>query len=178
MQFKQLQHFEALYRLRSFVQAAQQHSVTQSALSRSLQKLEDQLGQRLFDRTTHCVEPTAAADGLIQSARDVIDATESGALSVFSDGATLVSLWLWERATRATLVDIATTARLSGASAAELRRGVSRRVYTAREGDSLPGLALRFLGSHTRWDEIRTLNDLEAGPLTPGDRLEIPDGGR
>jgi LysR family transcriptional regulator of abg operon len=74
MQLKQLQHFEALYRLRSFVQAAQQHAVTQSALSRSLQKLEGQLGQRLFDRTTHRVEPTAAADGLIQSARDVIDA--------------------------------------------------------------------------------------------------------
>jgi len=74
MRFKQLQHFEALYRLRSFVQAAQQHAVTQSALSRSLQKLEDQLGQRLFDRTTHSVEPTAAADGLIQNARDVIDA--------------------------------------------------------------------------------------------------------
>lgn len=74
MQFKQLQHFEALYRLRSFVQAAQQHAVTQSALSRSLQKLESELGQRLFDRTTHAVEPTDAAEGLIQSARDVIDA--------------------------------------------------------------------------------------------------------
>lgn len=74
MQFKQLQHFEALYRLRNFGRAAQQHSVTQSALSRSLQKLEEQLGQRLFDRTAHCVEPTDAAEGLIQSARDVIDA--------------------------------------------------------------------------------------------------------
>lgn len=74
MQFKQLQHFEALYRLRSFVRAAEQHAVTQSALSRSLQKLESELGQRLFDRTTHAVQPTDAAEGLIQSARDVIDA--------------------------------------------------------------------------------------------------------
>ncbi|HIF94478.1 MAG: LysR family transcriptional regulator [Myxococcales bacterium] len=73
MQLKQLQHFEALYRLRSFVQAADAHGVTQSALSRSLQKLEDELGQRLFDRTTHAVEPTDAAEGLIQRARDVID---------------------------------------------------------------------------------------------------------
>jgi len=73
MQLKQLQHFETLYRLRSFVQAAQQHAITQSALSRSLQKLEDDLGQRLFDRTTHAVEPTDAAEGLIQSARNVID---------------------------------------------------------------------------------------------------------
>ncbi|MFP6655227.1 MAG: LysR family transcriptional regulator, partial [Myxococcota bacterium] len=73
MQLRQLQHFEAIYRLRSFVQAAQEHAVTQSALSRSLQKLEASLGQRLFDRTTHAVEPTDAAEGLIQRARDVID---------------------------------------------------------------------------------------------------------
>ena len=74
MQIRQLQHFEALYRLRSFVQAAQEHEVTQSALSRSLQKLETDLDQRLFDRTTHAVEPTAAAEVLIARARDVIDA--------------------------------------------------------------------------------------------------------
>jgi DNA-binding transcriptional LysR family regulator len=73
VQLRQLQYFEALYRLRSFVQAAQEHGVTQSALSRSLKKLEGDLGQRLFDRTTHAVEPTEAADGLIQRARDVID---------------------------------------------------------------------------------------------------------
>ena len=73
MQLRQLIYFEAIYRLRSFVQAAQEHDVTQSALSRSLQKLEAELGQRLFDRTTHAVEPTDAAEGLIQRARDVID---------------------------------------------------------------------------------------------------------
>jgi DNA-binding transcriptional LysR family regulator len=75
MQLRQLQHFEALFRLRSFVRAAQEHAVTQSALSRSLQNLERELGQRLFDRTTHSVEPTDAAHGLIQRARDVLEAT-------------------------------------------------------------------------------------------------------
>lgn len=74
MQLRQLQHFEALYRLRSFVRAAQEHDVTQPALSRSLKKLESDLGQRLFDRTTHTVEPTAVGEGLIQRARDVIEA--------------------------------------------------------------------------------------------------------
>lgn len=74
MQLRQLQYFEALYRLRSFVQAAQEFAVTQSALSRSLKNLEAGLGQRLFDRTTHAVEPTGAAEGLIQPTRDVIDA--------------------------------------------------------------------------------------------------------
>lgn len=74
MQLRQLQYFEALFRLRSFVQAAQEHDVTQPALSRSLKKLETDLGQQLFDRTTHAVEPTEAAEGLIHRARDVIDA--------------------------------------------------------------------------------------------------------
>jgi LysR family transcriptional regulator of abg operon len=73
VQLRQLRHFEAIYRLRSFVQAAREHDLTQSALSRSLQKLEADLGQRLFDRSTHAVEPTDAAEGLIQRARDVID---------------------------------------------------------------------------------------------------------
>jgi DNA-binding transcriptional LysR family regulator len=73
MQLRQIQYFETLYRRRSFVQAAGEHDVTQSALSRSLKNLETELGQRLFDRTTHAVEPTAAAEGLIQPARDVID---------------------------------------------------------------------------------------------------------
>ncbi len=74
MQLRQLRHFEALYRMRNFGRAASAHAVTQSALSRSIRKLESDLGQRLFDRTTHRVEPTAAAEGLIQRARDVIDA--------------------------------------------------------------------------------------------------------
>jgi DNA-binding transcriptional LysR family regulator len=74
MRLRQLAHFESLYRLRSFARAAIDHGLTQSALSRSLQKLESELGQRLFDRTTHLVEPTDAAHALIQRARDVIDA--------------------------------------------------------------------------------------------------------
>jgi DNA-binding transcriptional LysR family regulator len=74
MRLRQLEHFESLYRMRSFARAAIDHGVTQSALSRSLKKLEEDLGQKLFDRTTHIVEPTDAAEGLIQRARDVIDA--------------------------------------------------------------------------------------------------------
>ena len=82
MRIKQLQHFEALYRLGSFIRAAEEHGVTQPALSRSIRNLEDHLGQRLFDRTTHAVEPTHAAHGLIQAARDVI-----GALAGFEEEA-------------------------------------------------------------------------------------------
>ena len=86
MEFRQLQHFVSLYRLRSFVQAADEHEVTQSALSRSLKRLESEIGHRLFDRNTHEVEPTAAGEALIGRARDVVDAVQA-----FSEEATLLA---------------------------------------------------------------------------------------
>lgn len=79
MDLRRLKHFESLYRLRSFARAADEAGVTQSALSRSLQKLEAELGAALFDRSTHFVEPTEAGTRLIGMARDVIAA--AGALS-------------------------------------------------------------------------------------------------
>jgi len=78
MDLKRLKHFEALHRLRSFARAADECGLTQSALSRSLQKLEADLGVRLFDRSTHFVQPTESGDQLIRLAHDVIAA--SGAL--------------------------------------------------------------------------------------------------
>lgn len=74
MNIRRLRHFEALYRLGSFARAAAEQSLTQSALTRSIQKLEEELGAPLFDRTTHYVRPTPDADRLIRSARDVIAA--------------------------------------------------------------------------------------------------------
>lgn len=74
MNIRRLQHFEALYRLGSFARAAAELGLTQSALSRSIQKLEAELGAPLFDRNTHLVRPTADADHLVRLARDVVAA--------------------------------------------------------------------------------------------------------
>lgn len=74
MNLRRLQHFEALYRLQSFARAADELAITQSALSRSLQKLEEELGAVLFDRTTHYVRPTDAGDRLIRPVQDVLAA--------------------------------------------------------------------------------------------------------
>ena len=77
MNLRRLEHFEALYRLRSFNLAADEQAVTPSALSKSIQKLEDELGLILFDRTTRSVLPTAAAEQLlpraVQLTRDADD---------------------------------------------------------------------------------------------------------
>lgn len=79
VQLRQIQHFEAVYRLRSFTLAARELYLSQSALSRSIQALEADLGQSLFDRNTHTVEPTDVAEALIGHA---IDAVSSARLLV------------------------------------------------------------------------------------------------
>ncbi len=75
MNLRRLRHFDTLYRLGSYARAADELGLTQSALTRSIQKLEAELGATLFDRTTHYVRPTSDADRLIRSARDVIAAS-------------------------------------------------------------------------------------------------------
>lgn len=72
MQLRQLEHFEAVYRLRNYTHAASEQHLTQSALTRSIQALETSLGQRLFDRSTHGVEPTPTAEALIPHAIDTL----------------------------------------------------------------------------------------------------------
>ncbi|MCW0198199.1 LysR family transcriptional regulator [Sphingopyxis sp.] len=75
MNLRRLRHFDTLYRLGSYARAADELGLTQSALTRSIQKLEGELDATLFDRTTHYVRPTSDADRLIRSARDVIAAS-------------------------------------------------------------------------------------------------------
>lgn len=82
MEIRHLRHFEAVFRLGSFVRAAEDMGLTQSALSRSVKTLEDELGERLFDRTTHEVSPTPVAEKLIRHAMDVL-----GAVSAFREEA-------------------------------------------------------------------------------------------
>ncbi|MBL0916774.1 MAG: LysR family transcriptional regulator, partial [Sphingopyxis sp.] len=66
MNLRRLRHFDTLYRLASYARAADELGLTQSALTRSIQKLEEELGATLFDRTTHYVRPTGDADRLIR----------------------------------------------------------------------------------------------------------------
>lgn len=57
--------FAAVAAERSFTQAARKLGVTQSALSQTMKRLEDQLGFRLLTRTTRSVAPTAAGERLL-----------------------------------------------------------------------------------------------------------------
>ncbi|MDU6242967.1 MAG: LysR family transcriptional regulator, partial [Bradyrhizobium sp.] len=62
---RQLQQLVFLADERHFAKAAKRANVTQSALSRSLQTLEDAVGMRLFDRSSRSVEITPVGERLV-----------------------------------------------------------------------------------------------------------------
>lgn len=69
---RQLKHFDALLRTGSFVRAAEDQHLSQSALTKSIKSLEANLGSVLFDRTTHSVVTTEAGMQLMPFAQDVL----------------------------------------------------------------------------------------------------------
>ena len=70
--FEDLRAFVRVAEQESFVQAAHGLSITQSALSRRLQKLEEVVGARLLDRTSRRVGLTAVGEAFLPSALRVI----------------------------------------------------------------------------------------------------------
>ncbi|TWU37140.1 LysR family transcriptional regulator [Novipirellula artificiosorum] len=58
MDMEQLAHFQCLAELKNFTHAAERLNLSQPALSRSIQRLEKELGQPLFDRKPRSVELT------------------------------------------------------------------------------------------------------------------------
>jgi DNA-binding transcriptional LysR family regulator len=62
---QQLRAFYYAYRMRSLTKAGERLHLTQSAMSRLTQQLEEALGQRLFDRTTGALQSTEAAEEAI-----------------------------------------------------------------------------------------------------------------
>src|SRR5207248_2642196 len=73
---KQLRAFVAVYRSRRLAAAAQQLSVTSSAVSVLIRQTEASLSTRLFDRTTRSLEPTAAAHAAIGLAERILQSVE------------------------------------------------------------------------------------------------------
>lgn len=73
MTLVQLQHFVALARAGSFVKASALVHVTQPALSRSIAGLEDELGQRLFDRLGRRIELTPFGHDTLRRAQFLIE---------------------------------------------------------------------------------------------------------
>jgi LysR family transcriptional regulator, glycine cleavage system transcriptional activator len=98
-----LKGFEAAARHLSFTRAAQELSLTQSAVSREIKTLEDQLGQPLFTRTNRGLRLTDAGQmlyravgealTLIDEATDRLAASRGETLTV-TTSVPLASMWL------------------------------------------------------------------------------------
>lgn len=72
MTFTQLEYITALDNYRHFVKAAAHCFVTQPTLSMQIQKMEDELGVKIFDRTKQPVLPTEQGVEIIQYARKIL----------------------------------------------------------------------------------------------------------
>ena len=70
MTLQQLEYIVAVDECRHFARAAEQCRVTQPTLSAMIQKLEDELGVRLFDRNCQPIAPTAVGEIVIRQARE------------------------------------------------------------------------------------------------------------
>lgn len=68
-QLKQLRHAVALADAGTYSAAAKNLHISQPALSRSIQALEQRTGVRLFDRTSSGVKPTAVGELVVQRGR-------------------------------------------------------------------------------------------------------------
>lgn len=76
LEFHALEQFVAVARTKNFTRAAAELNLSQSALSRAIQKLEDQLGQPLFDRKPREVVLTDLGELLLARANEILKLVE------------------------------------------------------------------------------------------------------
>lgn len=76
IEFQQLEHFVAVARLRNFTRAAKGLHLSQSSLSRSIRKLEDELGQPLFERKPREVVLTDLGELFLERAKEILKLAE------------------------------------------------------------------------------------------------------
>jgi LysR family transcriptional regulator, glycine cleavage system transcriptional activator len=104
-----LRAFEAAARHLSFTQAAEELNVTQTAISHTIKRLEEQLGVRLFERRNRTLLLTREAQGYLPAVRAAFDdlrqATarlrrrERDGILTVSTTASLAAKWLVSRVT-------------------------------------------------------------------------------
>ena len=102
-----LRAFEALARHLNFRVAADALALTQSAVSRQIQALEDEVGVKLFSRHTRAVEITSAGAQLLRAVRPSLERMDNAVQQirrsagrqsvVVSTWASFASLWLIPR---------------------------------------------------------------------------------
>lgn len=87
--FNDLEAFLAVKETRSFHLAAEKLNLSQSAVTRRVQKLEAALDSVLFERTTRAVKPTLAAKRLQARAEAILDDANETALAMRDESVAL-----------------------------------------------------------------------------------------
>lgn len=86
MDTDQLLHFQSVAELRNFTHAAERLGLSQPALSRSIQRLEEELGQPLFDRKPRSVDLTDAGQLFLPRAQQILLTLEDCKAEICDDG--------------------------------------------------------------------------------------------
>lgn len=73
MTIQQLEYVLAVNKFRHFVKAADDCGVSQPTLSAMIQKLEDELDVKIFDRSKHPIEPTSIGSRIIAQAQTTLN---------------------------------------------------------------------------------------------------------
>ncbi len=77
MNFQQLEYIVAIDKIKHFVLAAEYCNITQPTLSMMVQKLENELDIKIFDRTKKPIEPTTEGKEIIKRAKRILAEAES-----------------------------------------------------------------------------------------------------
>src|SRR5574344_1921165 len=80
MELTQMKYFVKLAEELNFTEAARKLFITQSTLSLSIKRLEDECGTPLFDRIGKCTYLTEAGRVFVEFARKAIKDTDAGLL--------------------------------------------------------------------------------------------------
>jgi LysR family hydrogen peroxide-inducible transcriptional activator len=88
MEIDQLRHFLKVAEMANFTKAAQVVGLSQPALSRSIARLEEELGQPILDRQTRQVVLTEAGELLAERAKQIIALADDTRAQITDDGQT------------------------------------------------------------------------------------------
>src|ERR1700677_1017058 len=77
MEMHQFRYFVAVARARNFSRAAEQCHVSQPSLSQQIQKLEDELGERLFDRLKREAKLTPHGEAFLYRALKILEEVDA-----------------------------------------------------------------------------------------------------
>lgn len=111
----------------------------------------------------------------LRALRRRLDGTDVTLSLAVQTGERIIALWAWERGLRNALLPVEAGLRDTAAAARELERGRALKTYVVRAGDTLQGIAARFLGDWREWTRLLEANGLGGTAIIPGMVLTIPE---